>query len=158
MFVCAKDVNFQSIDIETKKSNWKARNLPRDDLNLVEKIFHVDCFFTGESTAYVLSGFNQILLYDIRSQKKAIDSFSIKMEEEGLLTSFAPFSGNSVVVGNNYGSLGVFDMRSQFKMVKKLNDSVGGITSVVGFRDNCENIKFMTSCLKSLIGSKFIGL
>ena len=98
------------------------------------------------------------MLYDIRAQKKAIDCFQIKMEEEGLLTCFSSFSGNSVVIGNNYGALGIFDIRSQFKMIKKLNDSIGGITDVFGFKENNENIKFMTSSLKSITRQKFVRL
>ena len=144
LFVCAKNTNFQSIDLETKEVNWKAKNLPRDDLNLVEKIYHVDSHFTPNGLGYVLSGFNQVLVYDIRAQKKAVDSFAVKMNESGLLSCFTFFDEHQLAIGNNMGSIGVFDVRSKNKMMKCMNDNIGGITSLQRVSENPEDVKFVS--------------
>ena len=130
LYVCARDINFQGFDLEKNQVSWKAKNLPRDELDLVQKIFHVSSIFTQESNAYVLSGFNQVLLYDIRAQKKVISVFKLNMDEEGLLTCFDNFSDTQFAVGNNMGSVGIFDHRKSFQMVKRLNSCLGGVTDI----------------------------
>lgn len=126
--VCAKDINFHAIDIETGKPAWKAKNLPRDELNLVEKIYHVDCLPRGPSEVYVVSGFNKILLYDTRAQKKAISEHSIPMEEEALLTAICQADPDLLAVGNSHGSIGLLDSRKGLQLTRTLTDHMSGIT------------------------------
>lgn len=139
--------------MESKKSVWKAKNLPRDDLNLVEKIYHVDCLFKSENVAYVLSGFNRALVYDIRAQRKAVQDCQIKMEEEGLLTCFGLLESENVVVGNNFGSIGEFDPRVDFRMVKKYNEHMGAVTGIAVVRHNALEADFLSGDLISVFGS-----
>lgn len=150
LYICAKDINFTSVDIETGITTWKAKNLPRDDLNLKEKINHVDCCFLNESSIYVLSSFNLVLLYDVRVQKKAIESHEVSMDADGFLTSFSMLSNNQMVIGNNFGSVGLFETKPKFKLNRKFNDGIGGITQVVNFPKNEDGFEFSSGFFISL--------
>lgn len=130
MWVCAKDINFQGVDHGTGQLAWKAKNLPRDDLNLVEKINHMACVFRSPHEAFVLSGYNRILVYDIRVQKKAVGDYPVPLDEEGMCTSLCLVSPTVLAVGNSFGSIGIFDVAQGLKMTRRVNDHMAGVTDL----------------------------
>jgi hypothetical protein len=130
LWVCAKDVNFQGIDAQTGQVAWKAKNLARDELNLVEKINHMACVFRSPNEAFVVSGYNRLLFYDIRAQKKAVGDHAVTLDEEGMCTSLCLISPNVLAIGNSLGSIGIFNVAGGFKITRRVNDHMAGITDL----------------------------
>lgn len=128
---------------------WKAKNLPRDELNLVQKINHVDCAFRTPSEVFVLSAFNRMLFYDTRAQKKAVADHNLGLEEDALCTSMCLVSPGVLAVGNSQGSVGVYDVTSGLKMTRKLNEQMAGITDLVAGPDG---LSFASGTLTSQSG------
>lgn len=102
--------------------------------------------------SYVLSGFNRALVYDIRAQRKAVRDCQIKLEEDGLLTCFGVLEDERVVIGNNHGSIGVFDDRSDFRLTKKYNEHMGAVTGIAVARHGVREADFLSGELISVFG------
>ena len=64
LFVLGRNFNLTSFDTQTGVIDWKAKNLPRTELNLVPPIDLTDIIFNKDETLLVLNGLGNVNLLD----------------------------------------------------------------------------------------------
>ena len=60
IFAMGSDFNLTSFDLETGKMFWKAKNMPRDELNLKNPINLLDFYATENGELLVLNGYGSV--------------------------------------------------------------------------------------------------
>jgi hypothetical protein len=79
----------------------------------------------------VLSGFNNVYLYDISKQKKAVESFCCNLEEDHITDTFDIHQDrNLMAFANKIGTVSVFDRRNPKNCLKKIRNHLGAVTDL----------------------------
>eukprot|EP01038_Epipyxis_sp_PR26KG_P006035 gene6035-8309_t len=131
-----KENDLQIYDINSGKSVWTAKNVPHDNLNLRCPIYITDIQFVRPnqdhvSDAHIITGtgYKQIRLYDIKTNKQPVMSFEISKDYR--VTCVQPFKdGKYIYVGNTAGDFSLWDVRMTGRMVNSLKGCTGSIRSI----------------------------
>lgn len=121
------------LDIETGSICWKAKNVPRDDLDLMVPINDLNGCFGDENcnTLITSTAYSQVRIYDIRkNQKKPVNDYEMKDQVSPLGSVVLSNDGNTIFVGNHMGSVYALDRRNDFKILKKFKEAKGAIVGL----------------------------
>ena len=88
----------------------------------------------------------QIIQYDTRIQKKAVNNFLIDFGKDSRLTCFTN-KDNQIAVGDNIGHISLFDLRNGNKPIKTFKNHLGSIKKL-SYLD-CSIEKLISSIINS---------
>uniref|UniRef100_A0A915CS07 tRNA:m(4)X modification enzyme TRM13 n=1 Tax=Ditylenchus dipsaci TaxID=166011 RepID=A0A915CS07_9BILA len=116
-------------DLNSEKLTFTARNVRQDNLELRVPIWVTNTRFLNDGRHIVTTtGKHQIRLYDPRAQRKPVKEFEWLDEPIQALSTCC--REDFVLVGNNRGELGLFDLRTKISLASKYKGFAGAIRSI----------------------------
>ena len=126
------------LDIETQKIVWKARNVPRDYLDLEVPMNDLNATFLNKDHNALLTttANSQIRVYDVRRNKKRPHKdHEVKENSSPIGAVVMSHDDSKVYIGNHMGSVYALDYNNDFFMLKKFKEGKGAITSLSIHKD-----------------------
>jgi hypothetical protein len=123
-----KNSPMQIFDISLNKINWKAKNVPHDELDLPVPIFDTCAACVNENQIYVTTAYGQIRFYDRKAKNKPILDKTVLMRKinKALLSECK----NYLAITNNEGGVFMLDIRKSFCIWKSLKGNLGSVTDI----------------------------
>ena len=121
-------------NIEQNKTEFKAKNLPHDELGLKIPIYDTDVIEikTNPRLNYVSTAYGDIRLYDKKASCKPQLNKNVTKSKINKITCTE--DGNYIFIGDNKGYCAMLDIRKNFHACKTFKGNAGSIKTIY----NCE--------------------
>ncbi|KAI4303358.1 hypothetical protein MLD38_039001 [Melastoma candidum] len=110
--VGGKGIEINLWNLETYSSIWNAKSPPKDSLGIFTPTWFTCGTFLCKDEQRIVAGTNnhQVRFYDIRAQRRPVTSFDFG--ETPVKAVSEDLDGQTIYVGNGYGDLALFDLRT----------------------------------------------
>eukprot|EP00116_Pleurobrachia_bachei_P006371 sb/3466633/ len=128
-----KEQELKLWDLETQKSVWQSKNVPRDELDLRVPVWARSLCEMGDSGGNVFcvgTQYHQLRLYDRRTKRRPVQELNWGELPVTCITS----RGDNVFFGNGKGDLTRVDVRAINRDVVKYKGAAGGLRGVAVHR------------------------
>lgn len=123
-----KENPLKIFDLETLKSTFVAKNIPNDKLELRVPIWVSDLTFLTPTDIATSSRYDNVCLYDTRTQRRPITRLEYPDSAYGCITT--TYRDKQIAIGGGKGLLQVIDLRNPGTILHKYKGAVGAITDV----------------------------
>ena len=123
-------------NIQEEKIEFKGKNLPNDELNLVIPMYDTDIVEVKNNPRlnYVSTAYGEIRLYDKKASPRP--SLNKKVVNSKINKIYITDDGNYLFIGDNLGYCAMLDIRKNFSPCRTFRGNTGSIQTLLNVEQN----------------------